>query len=50
MTYAQNTMKRIGYGLIAAKKSAIRSEKHGAYVEKGDVEGQSFRMQMIRGR
>ncbi|EIN14705.1 cytochrome P450 [Punctularia strigosozonata HHB-11173 SS5] len=37
IAYAQATMKRIGYRLIAEKKAAIRAENHGARVEKSDV-------------
>jgi hypothetical protein len=32
-------MKRIGYRLISQRKAALRAEKHGGYVEKGDVQG-----------
>jgi hypothetical protein len=39
IAFAQNTMNRIGYQLIAEKKAAVRAEKHGAHIEKDDVQG-----------
>ncbi|EIN04552.1 cytochrome P450 [Punctularia strigosozonata HHB-11173 SS5] len=46
--YAQNTMKRIGYALISERKAAIRAEKHGAHVEKGDVQGRDLLSLLIK--
>ncbi|EIN07525.1 cytochrome P450 [Punctularia strigosozonata HHB-11173 SS5] len=46
--YAQSTMKRIGYGLIAERKAALRAEKHGAHVEKADVQGRDLLSLLIK--
>ncbi|EIN12219.1 hypothetical protein PUNSTDRAFT_130489 [Punctularia strigosozonata HHB-11173 SS5] len=46
--YAQNTMKCIGYALISERKAAIRAEKHGAHVEKGNVQGRDLLSLLIK--
>ncbi|EIN06514.1 cytochrome P450 [Punctularia strigosozonata HHB-11173 SS5] len=46
--YAQNTMKRIGYGLISERKAAVQSEKHGAHVERGDVQGRDLLSLLVK--
>ncbi|EIN14704.1 cytochrome P450 [Punctularia strigosozonata HHB-11173 SS5] len=46
--FSQNTMKRIGYGLISERKAALRAEKQGAYIEKSDVQGRDLLSLLVK--